>query len=115
MQKTRRGLSLLETIVEVVDIQSRILSRMRDLAIKPSNGIVDNKEREKTIRSYVLELQEELSKTQNLLIRSVKTLNVTMENLSAANSASREVNFTEKVAFLAKNQVHSIAYTAKKE
>jgi flagellin-like hook-associated protein FlgL len=118
IQKTRRESSLLETIAEVVEIQSRILSRMRDLATQTSNGIVDNIERGKTIRSYFLELQElqeELSKTQNLLIRSVKTLNVTMENLSAANSTSRERNFTEKVAFLTKNQVHSIAHTAKKE
>ena len=115
IQKTRRESSLLETIAEVVEIQSRILSRMRDLATQTSNGIVDHIERGKTIRSYFLEFQEELSKTQNLLIRSVKTLNVTMENLSAANSTSRERNFTEKVAFLTKNQVHSIAHTAKKE
>ena len=115
MQKTRRGSSLLETIAEVVAIQSQILSRMRDLTMQSSNSIVDNAEREKTTSSYFLELQEELNKTQNLLISSVKTLNVTMENLSAANSIAREVNFTEKVAFLAKNQVHSITHLSKKE
>lgn len=115
MQKTRRGSSLLETIVEVVAIQSQILSRMRDLTMQSSNSIVDNAEREKTTSSYFLELQEELNKTQNLLISSVKTLNVTMENLSAANSIAREVNFTEKVAFLTKNQVHSITHLSKKE
>ena len=115
MQKTRRGSSLLETIVEVVAIQSQILSRMQDLTMQSSNSIVDNAEREKTTSSYFLELQEELNKTQNLLISSVKTLNVTMENLSAANSISREVNFTENVAILTKNQVHTITHLSKKE
>ncbi|MCH2391405.1 MAG: hypothetical protein MK238_02610, partial [Nitrospinales bacterium] len=68
-----------------------------------------------SIRPKFSALQEELSVTQDLLIRSVKTLNVTVENLSAADSTVREINFTEKVAALTQNRLHSTASVAKKE
>ena len=114
IRKIRRGSSLLETITEAVDVQSGILARMRELASQPASGIIGNVER-KAIGSNFSELQEDLSVTQNLLIRFVKTLNVTVENLSAADSTVRETNFTEKVAALTQNQLHSAASIAKKE
>ena len=114
IRKTRRGSSLLETITEAVDVQSVIVTRMRELASQSASGVIGNVEQE-AIGSHFSALQEELNETQNLLVRSVKTLNVTMENLCAADSTIRETNFTEKVAVLTKNRLHSTAPVAKKE
>jgi flagellin-like hook-associated protein FlgL len=96
-----------------VDVQSGILARMRELASQSASGIIDNVEQ--SIKPKFSALQEELSVTQDLLIKSVKTLNVTVENLSAADSTAREINFTEKVAALTQNRLHSTASVAKKE
>ena len=106
--------SLLETIAEAVDVQSGILARMREFTSQSSWEIIDNVNQE-TIASDFLALQEELSGTQNLLIRSVRTLKVTMENLRAADSTVRETNFAEKIATLMQNRFHTNTSTAKKE
>jgi len=111
IRKTRGESSLLETIAEAVDVQSGILARMRELT---SQSSIDNVNRE-TIGSDFSALQEELSGTQNLLIRSVRTLKVTMENLRAADSTVRETNFAEKIATLMQNRFHANTSTAKKE
>ena len=113
IRKTRRGSSLLETITGAVDVQSEILARMRELTSQSASGIIDNVE--PSIGPKFSALQEELSVTQNLLIKSVKTLNVTVENLSAADSTVRETNFAGKVAALTQNQLHSTTSIAKKE
>ena len=114
IRKTRRGSSLLETITEAVDVQSEILARMRELASQSASGIIDNVNQE-TIGSDFSALQEELSGTQNLLIRSVRTLEVTMENLRAADSTNSETNFAEKIATLMQNRFHANTSTTKKE
>jgi len=114
IRKTRGKFSLLETIAEAVDVQSGILARMRELTSQSSSEVIDNVNQE-TIASDFSALQEELSGTQNLLIRSVRTLKVTMENLRAADSTVRETNFAEKIAILMQNRFHANASTAKKE
>jgi len=106
IRKTRGESSLLETIAEAVDVQSGILARMREFTSQSSSEIIG---------SDFLELQEELSGTQNLLIRSVRTLKVTMENLRAADSTVRETNFAEKIAILMQNRFHANTSPAKKE
>ena len=106
--------SLLETIAEAVDVQSGILARMREFTSQSSWEIIDNVNQE-TIASGFLALQEELSGTQNLLIRSVRTLKVTMENLRAADSTVRETNFAEKIATLMQNRFHASTPITKKE
>ena len=111
IRKTRGESSLLETIAEAVDVQSGILARMRELT---SQSSIDNVNRETIVSGFSV-LQEELSGTQNLLIRSVRTLKVTMENLSAADSTVRETNFAEKIAILMQNRFHANTSTAKKE
>ena len=106
IRKTGGESSLLETIAEAVDVQSGILARMREFTSQSSSEIIG---------SDFLELQEELSGTQNLLIRSVRTLKVTMENLRAADSTVRETNFAEKIAILMQNRFHANTSPAKKE
>jgi len=113
IQKTRGEFSPLETIAEAVDIQSGILARMRELTSQSSSEVIDNIN-EETIASDFSALQEELSETQNLLIRSVRTLKVTMENLRAADSTDSETNFAE-IATLMQNRFHANTSTAKKE
>ena len=114
IQKTRGEFSLLETIAEAVDVQSGILARMRELTSQSSSEVIDNVNQE-TIASNFSALQEELSGTQNLLIRSVRILKVTMENLRAADSTDSETNFAEKIATLMQNRFHANTSTAKKE
>ena len=114
IRKTRGESSLLETIAEAVDVQSGILARMRELTSQSSSEIIDNVSRETIVPGFSA-LQEELNGTQNLLIRSVRTLKVTMENLSAADSTVRETNFAKKIATLMQNRFHANTSTAKKE
>ena len=114
IRKTRGESSLLETIAEAVDVQSGILARMRELTSQSSSEVIDNVNQE-TIASDFSALQEELSGTQNLLIRSVRTLKVTMENLRAADSTDSETNFAEKIATLMQNRFHANTSTTKKE
>ena len=114
IRKTRGEFSLLETIAEAVDVQSGILARMRELTSQSSSEVIDNVNQE-TIASDFSALQEELRGTQNLLIRSVRTLKVTMENLRAADSTDSETNFAEKIATLMQNRFHANTSTTKKE
>ena len=114
IRKTRGEFSLLETIAEAVDIQSGILARMRELTSQSSSEVIDNVN-QKTITSDFSALQDELRGTQNLLIRSVRTLKVTMENLRAADSTDSETNFAEKIATLMQNRFHANTSTTKKE
>ena len=113
IRKTRGKFSLLETIAEAVDVQSGILARMRELTSQSSSEVIDNINQE-TIASDFSALQEELRETQNLLIRSVRTLKVTMENLRAADSTDSETNFAE-IATLMQNRFHANTSTTKKE
>ena len=114
IRKTRGEFSLLETIAEAVDVQSGILARMRELTSQSSSEIIDNVSRETIVPGFSA-LQEELNGTQNLLIRSVRILKVTMENLRAADSTTRETNFAEKIATLMQNRFNANTSTAKKE
>ena len=113
IRKTSGASSLLETIAEAVDVQSGILARMRELTSQSSSEVIDNVN-QATIASDFAALQEELRGTQNLLIRSVRTLKVTMENLRAADSTDSETNFAE-IATLMQNRFHANTSTAKKE
>jgi len=113
IRKTGGESSLLETIAAAVDVQSGILARMQEFTSQSFSEVIDNVNQE-TIKSEFSALQEELSETQNLLIRSVRTLKVTMENLRAADSTVRKTNFAEKIATLMQNRFHTNASTAKK-
>ena len=114
IRKTGGASSLLGTIAAVVDVQSEILARMQELTSQSSSEIIDNVSREIIVPGFSA-LQEELNGTQNLLIRSVRILKVTMENLRAADSTTRETNFSEKIATLMQNRFHANTSTAKKE
>ena len=114
IRKTSGETSLLETIAEAVDVQSGILARMRELSSQSSSGVIDNVNQETSVSEFSV-LQEELSGTQNLPIRSVRILKVTMENLRASDSNDSETNFTEKIATLMQNRFHANTSTAKKE
>ena len=113
IRKTRGESSLLETIAEAVDVQSGILARMRELTSQSSSEVIDSVSRETIVPGFSA-LQEELNGTQNLLIRSVRILKVTMENLRAADSTTCETNFTEKIATLMQNRCHANKSTTKK-
>ena len=114
IRKTGGESSLLGTIAAAVDVQSGILARMQELISQSSSEVIDNVSRETIVPGFSA-LQEELNGTQNLLRRSVRTLKVTMENLRAADSTTRETNFAEKIATLMQNRFHTNPSPAKKE
>ena len=104
IQNTSERVSLLEAVSETMDIQSLGLHSKSISTVKKALNA------QKKIASLVKKLAHvrgELGVTQNLLIRTVKTLNVTIENLSAADSTVREKNIAEKVAMLTKNPLRS--------
>jgi flagellin len=61
-----------------------------------------------SIIKKLTQVRGELGVTQNLLVRTVQTLNVTIENLNAADSTIRETNIAEEVAILTQNQPRSL-------
>jgi len=113
IRNTKGESFLLETIAEAVDVQSGILARMRELTSQSSSEVIDSVSQENIVPGFAA-LQEELSETQNLLIRSVRTLKVTMENLRAADSTHSETSFAEKIAALMQNRFQANTSTAKK-
>ena len=69
----------------------------------------------KTISTDLSAVHDELSHTQNLLIRSARILDITTQNINAADSTLHEKNFAEKIAALMQNQLHASTHTNKKE
>jgi len=110
IQNTSERVSLLEAVSETMDIQSLGLHSKSISTVKKALNA------QKKINSIVKKLAHvrgELGVTQNLLIRTVKTLNVTIENLSAADSTVREKNIAAEIAMLTQNQIHSTASVAR--
>ena len=113
IQKKRWGASPLKTIIKTVDDQSRIVAGMR--VSSSTTSIKMDNVKCKTISTDSSALHDELSHTQNLLIRSTRILDITTQNINAADSTLHEKNFAEKIAILMQNQLHPITYANKKE
>jgi hypothetical protein len=105
--------SPLKTLIKKVDDQSRILARMRVFSSQPVSKIGNVKH--ETISADLSALQDELSDTQNLLIKSARILDITTQNINAADSTVHEKNFAEKIATLMQNQLHANTPIDKKE
>ena len=113
IRKKRGRSSPLKTLIKTVDDQSRIPARMRVVSSEPVSEVGNVKC--KTISADFSVLQDELSNTQNLLIRSVRILDITTQNINAADSAVHEKNYAEKIANLMQNQLHTSKSFDKKE
>ena len=112
IQNTSERVSLLETVAGAMDIQSL---GFHSKSISTVKNALNAQEKIDSIVKKLAHGRGELGVTQNLLIRSVRTLKVTMENLRAADSTVRETNFTKKIATLMQNRFHANTSTAKKE
>ena len=110
IQNTSERVSLLEAVAGAMDIQSLGLHSKSISTVKKA---LNAQEKIDSIVKKLAHVRGELGVTQNSLIRTVKTLNVTIENLSAADSTVRETNIAAKVAMLTQNQIHSTASVAK--
>jgi hypothetical protein len=113
IQKKRGGPSPLKTLIKTVDDQSRILGCTKVFSSGPVSGVGNIKD--KTISTDLSALHDELSQTQNLIIRSAKILDITTQNINAADSTVHEKKFTEKIAALTQNQLHASTHANKKE
>jgi len=105
IRKKRGGSSPLKTLIKTVDDESRIFARMRVLSSQPVSKI-DNVKC-KAISADLSALHDELSHTQNLLTRPARILDITTQNINAADSTLHEKNFSEKIATLMQNQLHA--------
>ena len=103
IRKTREGSSLLESISKAADVQSGIITQMRELESQSASEITDTTDQagEKLNFSYLL---EELAGTQKMLSSSIKTLNVITENLRAADS-NVEKKILEQIITLTRNKL----------
>jgi len=113
IRKKRGGSSPLKTLIKTVDDESRILARMRVLSSQPVSKVGNIKC--KTISTDLSALNDELSHAQNLLIKSARILDITTQNINAADSTVHEKNFAEKIAALMQNELHTSTPTNKKE
>jgi len=62
--------------------------------------------------SQVTQGRGKVGAVQNRLVRTIANLSVTVENLSAAESAIRDADIAEEVALLTRNQILVQAATA---
>jgi hypothetical protein len=113
IRKKRGRSSSLKTLIKTVDDESKILARIRVSSSQPVSKVGNVKC--KTISTDSSALNDELSHTQNLLIRSARILDITTQNINAADSTLHEKNFAEKIATLVQNQLHASTHTNKKE
>ena len=113
IRKKRGGSSPLKTLIKTVDDESRILTGMRVLSSQPVSKVGNIKC--KPISTDLSALHDELSHAQNLLIKSARILDITTQNINAADSTVHEKNFAEKIAALMQNELHTSTPTNKKE
>ena len=113
IRKKRGGSYPLKTLIKTVDDQSRILARMRVFSSQPVSKVGNVKC--KTTITDLSALHDELSHAQNLLIKSARILDITTQNINAADSTVHEKNFAEKIAALMQNELHTSTPTNKKE
>ena len=113
IRKKRGGSSPLKTLIKTVDDQSRIIACMRVFSSQSVSKI--DPEKCKTISTDLSALNDELSNIQNLLIKSARILDITTQNINAADSTLHEKNFAEKIAALMQKQLHASTHANKKE
>ena len=111
IQKTKGGSPLLEAATKAANVQSGIISQMRELEFQSNSGIT-NTAVKRTKKLNFSHLLEELTGTQKILSSSIKTLNITIENLSAANS-NVEKKILRKITTLMRNKLDHSRFAPK--
>jgi flagellin len=97
-----------------VDLQAITSSSLgiAGLSVTTAGAALTALETLNTSISVVTQGRGKVGAVQNRLVRTIANLSITVENLSAAESAIRDADIAEEVAFLTRNQILVQAATA---
>ena len=101
----------LNTQVNLSAMTSTGLS-IHELSVTSSDAALTALEQINTSIGMLTQGRGKIGAVQNRLIRSISTLSIAIENLSAAESAIRDADIAEEVALLTRNQILVQAATA---
>jgi flagellin len=101
----------LNTQVNLSAMTSTGLS-IHELSVTSSDAALTALEQINTSIGTLTQGRGKIGAVQNRLIRSISTLSIAIENLSAAESAIRDADIAEEVALLTRNQILVQAATA---
>ena len=82
------------------------------LSVTSANGALDALESINSAISSVTAIRGQVGSVQNRLVRTISNLNISVENLQAAESQIRDADIAEEVALLTRNQIMVQASTA---
>ena len=85
---------------------------IHELSVTSSDAALTALEQINTSIGMLTQGRGKIGAVQNRLIRSISTLSIAIENLSAAESAIRDADIAEEVALLTRNQILVQAATA---
>jgi len=101
----------LNTEVDLAAMTSTGLS-IHELSVTSADGALTALEQINTSIGTLTQGRGKIGAVQNRLIRTISTLSIAIENLSAAESAIRDADIAEEVALLTRNQILVQAATA---
>ena len=101
----------LNTEVDLEAITSTGLS-IHELSVTSSDAALTALEQVDTAIGQITKGRGKIGAVQNRLIRTISTISIAVENLSAAESAIRDADIAEEVALLTRNQILVQAATA---
>ena len=99
---------------EQLDLTAITVSALNidSLSVTGANGALDALEAINTAIGSVTATRGQVGSVQNRLVRTISNLNISVENLQAAESQIRDADIAQEVALLTRNQIMVQASTA---
>ena len=99
---------------EQLDLKAITVSALNidSLSVTGANGALDALEAINTAIGSVTAIRGQVGSVQNRLVRTISNLNISVENLQAAESQIRDADIAQEVALLTRNQIMVQASTA---
>ena len=99
---------------EQLDLKAITVSALNidSLSVTGASGALDALEAINTAIGSVTAIRGQVGSVQNRLVRTISNLNISVENLQAAESQIRDADIAEEVALLTRNQIMVQASTA---
>ena len=99
---------------EQLDLKAITVSALSidSLSVTSASGALDALDAINTAISSVTATRGQVGSVQNRLVRTISNLNISVENLQAAESQIRDADIAEEVALLTRNQIMVQASTA---
>ena len=99
---------------EQLDLKAITVSALNidSLSVTGASGALDALESINTAIGSVTAIRGQVGSVQNRLVRTISNLNISVENLQAAESQIRDADIAQEVALLTRNQIMVQASTA---